>query len=185
MKALCRALGASDRRRVAGWVRLLPIDITASVWSDGLDEIEVAQMLIADLLRHKGSAVVTITPADSVSTLLALLAEHKVGALVVVRNDGIVGIVSERDIVRHLNDRGAAVLEAPVSDLMTEEVLSAKPEDSIDDIGGLMTERRIRHMPVIANGKLAGIVTIGDVVAARIRQLEQDRGQLEHYITQG
>jgi CBS domain-containing protein len=142
-------------------------------------------MQIADLLRHKGSAVVTTSPDELVTELLALLAENKIGAVVVVQNDQIVGIVSERDIVRRLHDQGADVLTAPVSALMTTAVISCAPSDSIDDIAALMTERRIRHMPVVSDGRLAGIVTIGDVVAARIRQLELDRGQLENYITRG
>jgi len=140
-------------------------------------------MVIADLLRHKGSSVVTIAPGDRVTELLSRLAAHKVGALVVVENDAIAGIVSERDIVVGLHEHGAAVLAMSVSQLMTSPVTSCRPEDSIDTIGGVMTDRRIRHMPVVANGKLTGIVSIGDVVAARIRQLEQDRGQLESYIT--
>jgi CBS domain-containing protein len=142
-------------------------------------------MLIADLLRHKGSTVVTIAPDGLVTDLLASLAENKIGAVVVATGDEINGIVSERDIVRRLHSEGAAVLSERVSDLMTTEVISCSPSDSIDTIGSAMTEQRIRHMPVVTDGKLAGIVTIGDVVAARIRQLEQDRGQLENYITRG
>ena len=142
-------------------------------------------MVIADLLRHKGSTVVTIAPDGRVTDLLASLAEHKIGAVVVATGAEIVGIVSERDIVRRLNTEGAEVLSKKVSDLMTTEVISCSPSDSIDTIGGAMTEQRIRHMPVVEDGKLVGIVTIGDVVAARIRQLEVDRGQLENYITRG
>jgi CBS domain-containing protein len=142
-------------------------------------------MLIADLLRHKGSTVVTIAPDGLVTDLLASLAEHKIGAVVVATGAEIVGIVSERDIVRRLHTEGANVLTEKVSDLMTTEVISCSPSDSIDTIGSAMTEQRIRHMPVVEDGKLVGIVTIGDVVAARIRQLEQDRGQLENYITRG
>jgi CBS domain-containing protein len=142
-------------------------------------------MLIADLLHQKGSTVFTISASDSVTGLLARLAEQHVGALVVAEDDKIVGIVSERDIVRRLNQQGADVLSAAVGDLMTTSVISCGPNDSIDSIAEAMTERRIRHMPVVSDGKLAGIVSIGDVVAARIRQLEQDRGQLENYITHG
>ncbi|MGX7679683.1 CBS domain-containing protein [Jatrophihabitans sp. DSM 45814] len=142
-------------------------------------------MLIADLLKHKGSSVYTIAPAESITGLLAALAEHRVGALVVVDGDDIVGIISERDVVRSLHQGGAVILEAEVSELMTSPVVSCSPEDPIDQIAGLMTERRFRHMPVVTDGKLSGIVTIGDVVAARIRQLEFDRQHLEHYIAQG
>lgn len=142
-------------------------------------------MKISDILRHKGSTVVTISPADPVSDLLSRLAEHKVGALVVVDGDGnsVTGIVSERDVVRRLAERGAAVLDATVADIMTTEVVSCDPQDSVDSVAATMTDRRIRHMPVISDGQLAGIVSIGDVVLSRMNQLEQDRGQLEQYIT--
>jgi CBS domain-containing protein len=142
-------------------------------------------MLIADILRRKGSNVVTIASAAPVSEMVASLAEHKIGALVVVDGGRTVGIVSERDVVRRLHRDGARVLELPVSELMTTDVISCEPTDSVDQIGAEMTERRIRHLPVLAKGELAGIVTIGDVVAARIADLEQTRGQLESYITQG
>ena len=142
-------------------------------------------MLIADILRRKGSDVVTISSDASVSEMVASLAEHKIGALVVVDNDRTVGIVSERDVVRRLHRVGPQVLELPVSELMTTDVISCQPTDSVDQIGAAMTDKRIRHMPVLADGQLAGIVTIGDVVAARIADLEQTRGQLESYITQG
>jgi CBS domain-containing protein len=142
-------------------------------------------MLIADILRRKGSNVVTISASARVSELVASLAEHKVGALVVVEDGRTVGIVSERDVVRRLHRAGNGVLELPLSELMTTEVISCGPDDKVDDIAAVMTERRIRHMPVLAGEELAGIVTIGDVVAARIAELEQARGQLESYITQG
>jgi CBS domain-containing protein len=142
-------------------------------------------MLIADILRRKGSNVVTIASDEPVSHMVASLAEHKIGALVVVDGDRTVGIVSERDVVRRLHRVGPEVLELPVSELMTTDVISCEPTDSVDQIGAAMTEKRIRHMPVLDKGELAGIVTIGDVVAARIADLEQTRGQLESYITQG
>jgi CBS domain-containing protein len=142
-------------------------------------------MKISDILRYKGTSVVTIAPSESVRALLARLAEHNVGALVVAEGDRVVGIISERDIVRRLDERGAEILDVPVSELMTAAVISCAPSDDVDTIAGSMTDRRIRHMPVLSDGALAGIVTIGDVVAGRIRQLEQDRGQLEQYITQG
>ena len=142
-------------------------------------------MLIADILRRKGSDVITISSDAPVSEMVASLAEHKIGALVVVQDGRTVGIVSERDVVRRLHRAGAQVLDLPVSELMTTDVISCEPTDTVDAIGSAMTERRIRHMPVLAKGELAGIVTIGDVVAARIADLEQTRGQLESYITHG
>ena len=146
-------------------------------------------MKISDILRHKhtapGSGVVTSAPSDTVTALLAALAEHNVGALVVVDPSGsaVTGIVSERDIVRRIAEHGADVLDRPVSAIMTTGVVSCASSDSVDSIAETMTTRRIRHMPVIDNGALTGIVSIGDVVSSRIRQLEQDRGQLEQYIS--
>lgn len=144
-------------------------------------------MKISDILRHKattsGATVVTIAPTGPVKDLLAALAEHNIGALVVVDGDTVVGIVSERDIVRRLNDRGASILDAAIADIMTSPVLSCSSKDSVDSVAATMTERRIRHMPVIDDGTLDGIVTIGDVVLSRTHQLEQDRSQLEQYIT--
>lgn len=145
-------------------------------------------MNISDILRHKstatgGATVVVIAPGAAVTDLLARLAEHRIGALVVLDGHTVVGIVSERDVVRRLNDRGAAILDATVAEIMTSPVLSCSSHDSIDSVAATMTERRIRHMPVINDGKLDGIVTIGDVVLSRTRQLEQDRRQLEQYIT--
>ena len=143
-------------------------------------------MRIADLLRKKGSAVATVTPDTTVTTLLAGLAEHNVGAMVVVAPDGsIAGIVSERDVVRRLHEHGPALLDGPVSEIMTTLVASCTPDDSVDQLSVLMTERRIRHVPVRADGRLAGIVSIGDVVKNRMEQLEQSQEQLQAYISQG
>jgi CBS domain-containing protein len=140
-------------------------------------------MKISDILRHKGSNVVTIAPSGAVPEMLAALAEHNVGALVVVDGAKVVGIASERDVVRRLAELGAELLEATVADIMTTTVVSCGSHDSVDSVAETMTERRIRHMPVVDDDVLMGIVTIGDVVSSRIRQLEQDRGQLEQYIT--
>lgn len=143
-------------------------------------------MRIADLLRHKGSEVATVPPGLSVTGLLDDLARHNIGAVVVVDDtDALVGIVSERDVVRRLNERGAELLTAPVSDIMTTQVVTCGPDEGLDSLAAIMTERRIRHMPVVENGRLVGIVSIGDVVKSRIRQLESDREQLESYIAQG
>jgi CBS domain-containing protein len=141
-------------------------------------------MRITDVLRRKGDLVVTITADQTVSALLDALAEHKVGALVVTGRDGDVeGIVSERDVVRHLQRRGAAVLEQPLSAIMTSPVHTAVPETTLDELMVLMTEQRIRHVPVIVDGRLRGIVSIGDVVKHRIEELQSERDQLTAYIT--
>lgn len=142
-------------------------------------------MNISEILSRKGTSVVTTRPDATLGDVVALLAEHKIGAVPVLSGDDLVGIVSERDIVRHLASRGSDILAVSVSEIMTEELVTAAPSDVLDDVASLMTERRIRHLPVLAGRELAGIVTIGDVVAARLRELETTRQQLENYISQG
>jgi CBS domain-containing protein len=143
-------------------------------------------MRVADVLRTKGSEVATVPPKVSVTGLLEDLARYNVGALVVVDEKGtLVGIVSERDVVRRLDERGAELLSVPVSEIMTSPVVTCGPGDAIDGLAETMTERRIRHMPVLEDGRLVGIVSIGDIVKSRISQLESDREQLESYIAQG
>jgi CBS domain-containing protein len=143
-------------------------------------------MRVADLLRTKGSEVATVPPRVSVTGLLEDLARYNVGALVVVDENGaLVGIVSERDVVRRLNERGAELLTAPVEEIMTTQVFTCGPGEGVDNLAAVMTERRIRHMPVVEDGRLVGLVSIGDVVKSRIEQLESDREQLESYIAQG
>jgi CBS domain-containing protein len=142
-------------------------------------------MRIADVLRTKGDSVATITPQTSVGGLLNELALHNIGAMVVVSPDGVVGIVSERDIVRALHEHGADLLRRPVADIMTTRVATCAPTDSVDSLSALMTHNRVRHVPVIMDGRLAGIVSIGDVVKTRMEQLEAEQQQLQAYITQG
>ncbi|OHV03515.1 CBS domain-containing protein [Mycobacterium talmoniae] len=142
-------------------------------------------MRIADVLRNKGAAVVTIDPDASVRDLLAGLAEHNIGAMVVVGPDGLQGVVSERDVVRELHAHGASMLARPVSTIMTSVVASCTKSDSVDDVSVLMTENRIRHVPVLEQGRLVGIVSIGDVVKTRIEELQAEQEQLQSYITQG
>ncbi|GAA2263232.1 CBS domain-containing protein [Glycomyces scopariae] len=141
-------------------------------------------MRISDILRAKGSTVTTIRPEDPVRVLVAELARHNIGA-VVVSADGstVAGIVSERDVARGLHE-DPALLDAPVSQIMTGDVHTRAPGDSIEDLMLLMTERRIRHVPVLSgSGALVGIVSIGDVVKARISRLEFEKEQLEGYIS--
>jgi CBS domain-containing protein len=141
-------------------------------------------MRIADLIARKGSAVLTVPPDAPVSNLLEVLAERNVGAAVVCEGDRLAGIVSERDVVRHLHQRGARLLDAPVSEIMTTVVATCRLEDDVQTLSRTMTERRIRHIPVVDNQeRLTGIVSIGDVVKSRIDQLEEHRDQLEAYIS--
>jgi CBS domain-containing protein len=141
-------------------------------------------MRISDVLRRKGAEVITVPPGESVRTLLALLARHGVGALVVSRDGRHVdGIVSERDVVRRLHTDGAQLLDEPVSEIMTTVVHSCEPSALVTDLMRTMTDQRVRHIPVIVDGELAGIVSIGDVVKHRIELLTDERDQLEAYIT--
>jgi len=143
-------------------------------------------MKIADVLTRKAIAeVVTIASTATVRDLLGVLSEHGIGACV-VSGDGtaVAGIVSERDVVRRLHENDA-LLAAEVSSIMTAEVETCAPEATIDEILGIMTKRRIRHMPVVSpDGALVGIVSIGDLVKHRIDQLAFERDQLEAYVHQ-
>lgn len=140
-------------------------------------------MRIRDILRNKGTAVATVRPETTVRELLALLAERNIGA-VVVSPDGaaISGIASERDVVRRMHEHGAALLDRPVSQIMTTEVRTCGPDDQVDGLRRVMTEHRIRHLPVVVEGRLAGIVSIGDVVKSAIDALESEREHLVGYI---
>ncbi|MER6510626.1 CBS domain-containing protein [Nonomuraea sp. NPDC001636] len=140
-------------------------------------------MLIGTILRNKGSAVTTVAPAATVRELLGRLADDNIGA-VVVSTDGttIQGIVSERDVVRRLHDRGPEILDAPVSSIMTTEVRTAGPGDNVDELRRTMTTHRFRHMPVVENGRLVGIVSIGDVVKSAIEELETEKASLVDYL---
>jgi CBS domain-containing protein len=142
-------------------------------------------MRISDVLSSRpGHQVITIGPDATVRELLGLLAEHNVGAVVVSTNgEAVDGIVSERDIVRRLAESDA-VLDGAVSAIMTSDVQTCEPDVPVDDLRQLMTERRIRHVPVVTNGKLTGIISIGDVVKSSIGQLEFERDQLDSYLHQ-
>lgn len=143
-------------------------------------------MLLTDVLRTKGEDVVTVPPDTDVTGLLAVLASHGIGA-VVVSSDGtsVEGIVSERDVVRALGERGAGVLQEPVSAICTRDVRTCPPDARLDDLMRVMTEQRIRHVPVVLDGRLRGIVSIGDVVKRRMEELEGERAALADYISAG
>jgi CBS domain-containing protein len=138
---------------------------------------------ISRLLNNKGAFVATMAPDAPVGELVAELTRRKIGALV-VSTDGrtVEGIVSERDVVRALNEFGASVLGEPVRAIMTSDVHTASPEDTVDSLTALMTIQRVRHVPVVENGALVGIVSIGDVVKTRMEELEKDREALVNYI---
>lgn len=140
-------------------------------------------MKVSDVLS--GRSVVTVSGQDSVEQLLAVLAEHRIGA-VVVSDDGeqVTGIVSERDVMRGLDASGSSILQGPICAIMVSQVHTCAPGDDVIDLARTMTEHRFRHVPVVVDGKLTGIVSIGDVVKARIEALEAERDHLESYISQ-
>lgn len=138
-------------------------------------------MKIKEILNSKGSDVIVIGSQDKVGDLVALLNKNNLGA-VVVSEDGstVSGIVSERDVIRALNSDG--VMDLPVATIMTADVHTCEGGDSVSELMALMTERRIRHVPVVADGKLTGIVSIGDIVKTHVGQLEFERDQLNVYV---
>ena len=141
-------------------------------------------MQVSDILRSKGADVVTVDPTMTVGDLVALLAQRRIGA-VVVSPDGetLAGIVSERDVVSELAEHGPDVLARTVGEICTSEVVTAGTDDRLEDLAVTMTQGRFRHLPVVVDGRLHGIVSIGDVVKARLSELEEERQALTNYIT--
>jgi CBS domain-containing protein len=136
-------------------------------------------MKVADVLRAKGAAVQTASPDTSVVVALHRLKSEGIGALVVSRDGAeIEGILSERDVVRALTDRGARLLDASVGEIMTKHVTTCTPDDHLTAVMAEMTRRRVRHLPVVADGKLAGMISIGDVVKSRLEELELEANVL-------
>jgi len=143
-------------------------------------------MNVASILKTKGSDVLSVSADTSVAEVARSLTDRKIGAVVVNGAGGsLAGILSERDIVRGVAQHGAGVLSEPVSTLMTADVLTCSIDDTVDQIMDLMTDRRIRHLPVVENGSLRGIVSIGDVVKARIAETEAEANALKEYIAAG
>jgi CBS domain-containing protein len=141
-------------------------------------------MHVKEILAHKGPAVVTIGPGAAVADVVASLAQHRIGALVVT-SDGrtIEGIVSERDVVKALNTFGTELLHMAVREIMTADVHTCVPADEVRSLARTMTDKRFRHMPVVVDGALSGIVTIGDIVKGRVDELETEHEQLMDYIS--
>lgn len=142
-------------------------------------------MNVQSIIGGKGTDVATVTQTASLHEAIGLLGEHRIGALV-VSGDGeaIEGIISERDIVRTTAAGGAAALDGSVGSVMSTDVITCTASDGVDRLMGLMTERRIRHLPVVdEGGRLAGIISIGDVVKARLTELEQENRALSDYIS--
>ncbi|MGH6958223.1 MAG: CBS domain-containing protein [Caulobacteraceae bacterium] len=141
-------------------------------------------MLVSHILKDKGDLVFTASPSDSVTAVAALLQARKVGAMVVLEGDRrVVGIVSERDIVRVVAELGAAGLGQPVAACMTRDVVFAQPTETVDALLERMTDRRIRHLPVCEDGRLVGIVSIGDLVKSKIAETVAEAEHLKAYIS--
>ena len=140
-------------------------------------------MAVAHILRQKGTSVFTVEPGDSVQTIVDMLARHRIGAVVVVDPaGGIAGIVSERDVVRAMVGDMAGVASMTAKDIMTAKVRTCSPTDSEAELMQMMTESRIRHLPVVANGRVTGMISIGDVVKLRIESMEAEADQMKTYI---
>ncbi|QYG93126.1 CBS domain-containing protein [Iamia sp. SCSIO 61187] len=143
-------------------------------------------MHVAGLLRRKGDDVATVASSATIGEVVAALADRGVGALVVSDDGRVVdGIVSERDVTRGLAAHGSALLDHDVASIMTRDVVTCDMSTTVDELSALMTEGRMRHVPVVVDGALCGIVSIGDVVKAYIRDLEQEKQTLHEYISQG
>jgi CBS domain-containing protein len=143
-------------------------------------------MLVSQILKTKGDLVFTISPHETVAEACRLLLERRVGAMVVVDvRDAVVGILSERDVVKALAEDGAGALSRPVESCMTAEVIFAEPGELVDALMSRMTDRRIRHLPVLSAGRLVGIVSIGDLVKTKIAEAEAEAQHLKAYIAGG
>lgn len=142
-------------------------------------------MLVSQILKAKGDLVFTVGPQETVSAVCALLHSRRVGAMVVLDGEQVVGIVSERDLVRALAKEGGAALGKAVSAFMTRDVIFAEPAEGVDSLLSRMTDRRVRHLPVCEHDRLVGIVSIGDLVKWKISEVEAEADNLKAYIATG
>ena len=140
-------------------------------------------MTVRSVLSHKGRDVVTIAPTATLSEAVKLLSERRIGAVIVTGADNrVAGILSERDIVRVLGERGARVLDEPVSNVMTRKVVSCRQADTVSGIMEMMTLGKFRHLPVVEDGKVVGLISIGDIVKRRVHEYEAEQEALRDYI---
>lgn len=139
-------------------------------------------MLVSQILKAKGDLVFTAAPTETVASVASLLNARRVGALVILEADEVAGIFSERDLVRALADDGPGALSTPIARYMTRDVLFAEPGEAVESLLTRMTDRRIRHLPVVKAGRLVGLVSIGDLVKAKISEVEAEADGLKAYI---
>lgn len=139
-------------------------------------------MHVAAVLKRKGTDIVTVRPDDPIAAVARTLAERRIGAALVVDGGAPAGILSERDIVRGVAKHGSAVLQQPASALMTRDLVTCQPTDTVAQVMAVMSERRIRHLPVMDGERLAGVISIGDVVKARLDDAELEVESLRGYV---
>lgn len=137
---------------------------------------------VRDILRKKGNEIWSVSPADTVFSALQTMAEKNIGAVLVMENEKIVGIMSERDYARKVALSGKTSKDVPVSEIMTSDVLYVTPDETLEDCTALMTDKHVRHLPVLENEKLIGIISIGDIVNGIIAEKKHYIKELEHYI---
>ena len=142
-------------------------------------------MLVAEILKDKGGDVFSISPSITMTEACVELKARRVGALIVCDGDRVVGVLSERDVVRAVSKDGRDSLDRPVSDYMTNEVIFADPAETVTILMGRMTDRRIRHLPVLTSGRLTGVISIGDVVKCQIAEATSEAEALRTYIAAG
>jgi len=131
-------------------------------------------MMIKTILKNKGKAVVTIGVFETVGDALDAMVEHKIAALVLTNGDKVIGVVSERDILKAISDHGVSILNAPVGHIVDDPLITVSPEETTRRVMQMMTHSRIRHLPVMENGQLVGIVSVGDIVKYRLEELEME-----------
>ncbi|MGM4917362.1 CBS domain-containing protein [Tardiphaga sp. 813_E8_N1_3] len=139
-------------------------------------------MTVRAILDSKGHQIISVSPSDKVSSVVQLLSQRKIGAVLVMSHHHIDGILSERDIVRVIGERGAGALDEDVSAVMTHKVIGCKPSDTVGAIMEKMTTGKFRHLPVIEDEKVVGLISIGDVVKFRLREFEREQEALREYI---
>jgi CBS domain-containing protein len=139
-------------------------------------------MTVRSVLDTKGHQVITVSPDAKLSAAVKILSERRIGAVLVMTNQRIDGILSERDVVRVLGERGASVLDEPVRSAMTTKVITCRESDTVAAIMEVMTTGKFRHLPVVENGRLVGLISIGDVVKWRVAEYERDQEALQDYI---
>ena len=139
-------------------------------------------MTVRSILNTKGHQIVSVEPDAKLSAAIGLLAEKKIVAVLVMNQSRLEGILSERDIVRVLGERGAGVLDAPVSEVMTRKVVTCKETDTVAELMEMMTTGKFRHLPVVDNGKVVGLISIGDIVKRRVQEYEAEQAALRDYI---